>query len=277
MPFTVRRSFARAATLAAVVAFVGIAEQAVGQMESGWVARVAPSRPQMQTLWQPPALPIGERDVIDIAGRLGLTREQTLAFESLLPEYLQQACELRRGAIKSIAADGVIDWTSRGGGWPKQSIQKSAEARLAYERALAALDSSLFDRLQVLLTPEQQARLPSERRRRDRQRLFTDDLMISMCGEGPLLADLRALTEPLELPADQRDAVRALVDNYEPQATARLRAVFEASAKEGIKFAEAMEAQSQDGQPQTQVTQPHAGADAARDGRRACPLTDATG
>lgn len=247
--------FARAVTSMVAFAAVMTSSPAMAQMDSEWVYRVAPSRPQIQTLWQPPALPMGERDVIDIAGRLGLTREQTIAFESLLPEYLQQACALRRGAIKSIAGEGVFDWGAMRDAPPKQTVQKSVDARLAYERALATLDSAIFDRLESLLAAEQQSRLPAERLRRERNRLLTDDVMISVCGEGPLLTDLGAVVETLNLPADQRDAARSLVATYESQATARLHALFEASVKEGIQFAEAMSATDPTGNARTQVTQ----------------------
>ncbi len=217
----------RSAMFMAVAVWVLSPASVYAQWGDEWLSESMPSRPLVDARWDALSLPMGERDVIAAAKRMRLTREQLIAFEAMLPAYLEQACELRRSSNSALAAAyQPLEVYSR---LPMDvdAAKKDHAAREAYMRTLARLDDALFDYLSPLLADSQQPRLLREKLRRARHRILSDSNFLNMSSRQKLIIEIGDLVDEMDVSAEQREALDAIVTEYESKMTARMQSVFD--------------------------------------------------
>jgi len=200
----------------------------------------AAPRDDVNSLWEPLALPMSVAEAQGTARRLGLTHEQVIAFERAHEAYLREALAQRTRAVDGLLALGSDVMRIPNVLVPLGEMRKAIAQRKGWLSALGVLDDSLLGALGEILSGDQKEGLDRERLRRERARLASDAWVArwwswSHSPWGYQLPARAPLREPADLLADvplaperQAEVHAALVD-VEWQLTRQLREVFEAA------------------------------------------------
>lgn len=152
---------------------------------------------------------VTSRQVDSMGKQLNLTSEQSAAVDALFEAYQDGNNDLMRQAretMESMRDD--MRGAFRDGGPDPDLMRRMGEEFDKFRKSRKDLETSFFNDVKAVLTPEQTAQWPSVERTHRRESTINRGLM---AGER---VDLVRLTESLELPDDAEAQIRPILEQY---------------------------------------------------------------
>jgi hypothetical protein len=206
--------------------------------------------------------PISASELDGYSRRLGLSAQQRVALEQFHEQYREAFSLLRDGEIENFLNENPLAGAGgrrggregRGGrqggnvmglmmgGVDAQAVKESIRQLESIVNKIKALDNTLFDQIQGLLTEEQSLLVPGVRQARERERYRTGVSRMTAFTNPGTTVDLSAMVANLALSPDERTNVTPLVTAYESSLTAAVRKLHDSANDATVEMAEKMEA-----------------------------------
>jgi hypothetical protein len=204
--------------------------------------------------------PISASELDGYARRLGLSTQQRAALEQFHEQYRIAFSALREGEIERFLDDNPFSGgggggggrARRGGGGPgvgtmlgnidRQAVEDAIKQLDAINSKIKALDNTLFDQIQTLVTEEQLMLMPGVRQARERQRYRVGVSRMTAFTNPSTGVDLSEMVANLALSPDERTNVVPLVTTYESSLTSAVRKLHDTANQATLDMAEKMSA-----------------------------------
>lgn len=180
--------------------------------------------------------PISTQELMRYGDRLHLSNQQRQAASALHDEYKQQFRALREGEIAQFLSE--VRSTETGTMPSRKAVEDIFKRMSALTRKIEAVDNSLFDKMQNLLTEEQQALMPRVRQARERAR-FSAQRMMWMGGAQQV--DLSELLMEIDIADAERQTVDGLMAQYESALTSQMNRLYQATTRTMMDMFDALE------------------------------------
>lgn len=196
--------------------------------------------------------PITSRELDEYARRLGLSAQQRGALEQYHEAYRAQFAILRDGEIEKYLTEanggGGRGMGGRGAGMgmlfgntDRKAIEASLRQLQTINDRIKALDNSLFDQIQTLLTEDQIIALTSVRQSRERERYRTGLSRMATFSNPSTQVDLSDIVVDFTLSPDEKANTAPLLAGYESSLTVATRKLHDDAESSTVSMLEKLE------------------------------------